>query len=102
MYNININDKDIKYCYKYYKLGWKIKNNNSYNEFLLCNDNLKIKNIKINIYPNYYNLYKKYQDFFPTIINQLNIESCVSNCISIVYYYLCFKQNNFLKFILKY
>jgi hypothetical protein len=77
-----------------YKMGWKFDNienigdnenlGKSYEEDL--NEELK------------YDIYDKNRDFFPEIVDQGNIESCVPTCISTVYYYLTMKQSNHLNF----
>ena len=78
-----------------YKLGWKIDNN--YKNILLNNFDNNKKNLKILVYPSYYNIYELYNNKFPEIIDQKNDDTCVSNCILIIFYYLCIKQNNILK-----
>ncbi len=45
-----------------------------------------------------YDLYEKYKDYFPEIVDQCNIESCVPTCISTIYYYLTMKQANYSNF----
>ena len=98
-----------------YKMGWKynkIKNINYNQEKLNLglnlgldiddNDNNEIvndkdKNTNITELINY-DLYEKYKDYFPEIVDQGNIETCVPTCISTIYYYLTMKQMNHLKF----
>lgn len=97
-----------------YEMGWKINNdennilissNDKNNILILSNDennilisNSEKNNKKIFFFPPYYNLLEKYPVYFPEISNQQNIKCCVSNCIATIYYYLCHKQNNLLKF----
>jgi hypothetical protein len=82
---------NIKYNFK---SGWRIEDDK--NILLNYFDNNK-KNLKIFVYPSYYNIYELYKNKFPEIIDQKNDDTCVANCILIIYYYLCIKQNNILK-----
>ena len=78
-----------------YKMGWKFEN-------ISDNENLGISTEDINIedqnYELKYDIYDKNKNYFPEIVDQGNIESCVPTCISTVYYYLTMKQSNHLKF----
>ena len=92
--------------YKKYCMGWKINKITKINEkdIMITNNekdivlNINKKNTILKIYPQYYNLYEKYPNYFPEILDQQQLDSCVSNCISTIYYYLSYKQNNLLKF----
>jgi len=117
--NNNILDDDEIDINFNYGMGWKFTNKtknsknskNSKNNKNFKNKSKNIKNIKNNnennninfddnynkIIPTEYNIYKKYPDYFPEIINQQNINCCVPICISTIYYYLSFKQNNTIK-----
>ena len=77
-----------------YKMGWKFEDT----EYKI--NNLGIDNIYIDEKEDdlEYDIYKKYKDYFPEIVDQGNIESCVPTCISTIYYYLTMKQMNHLKF----
>jgi hypothetical protein len=90
---------------KYY-MGWKFrcnknnkKNNNKKNIININKkNNLANKSIINNkLIPRQYNIYKEYPYYFPPIIDQKNINCCVPICISTIYYYLTFKQNNIIK-----
>ena len=91
---------------KYY-MGWKFKNNKNNNKNNNKKNNNKKNNNKNNttnksiinnkLIPRQYNIYKEYPYFFPPIIDQQNINCCVPICISTIYYYLTFKQNNIIK-----
>ena len=84
-----------KYKIERYKMGWKFDNIENIGD----NENLGIANDENN--DNYelkYDIYDKNKDYFPEIVDQGNIESCVPTCISTVYYYLTMKQSNHLKF----
>jgi hypothetical protein len=92
-------------------MGWnfnslkkkKNKNNNKNNK--KDNNKLKYNKIKDNLslsnnnklIPRQYNLYNEFPYFFPPITDQENINCCVPISISIIYYYLTFKQNNIIK-----
>jgi C1A family cysteine protease len=45
-----------------------------------------------------YNIYDKYPEHFPELSEQGDIDACVPNCISTIYYYNTFKQGNHLNF----
>ena len=45
-----------------------------------------------------YNIYEKYPEHFPELVEQGDIDSCVPNCISTIYYYNTFKQGNHINF----
>lgn len=45
-----------------------------------------------------YNIYEKYPEHFPELSEQGDIDSCVPNCISTIYYYNTFKQGNHINF----
>ena len=104
MINININNllKNLKFSkYANYNLGWKIKNKNKNNLLLLNNkfdSNKIIDNINQDNLFESYDIYKKFPTYFPEIVDQGDIGSCVQNSISTIYYYLTFKQNNNIKF----
>jgi hypothetical protein len=81
-----------------YKMGWKFNNIENIND----NEILGINNLDLNnedtINELKYDIYEKNKDYFPEIVDQGNIESCVPTCISTVYYYLTMKQSNYLNF----
>jgi C1A family cysteine protease len=92
-----------------YKMGWKynqIDNIDTQKKFNLGLDIDDIDNLDKNEIDNHatntelikYDLYEKYKDFFPEIVDQGNIESCVPTCISTIYYYLTMKQSNYSNF----
>ena len=76
---------------KYY-MGWKIKSKKNIKKNKLVNNIFDYKKI-----PTEYNLHKKYSYYFPEIIDQQDINCCVPICVSIIYHYLTFKQNNIIK-----
>lgn len=45
-----------------------------------------------------YNIYEKYPEFFPELVEQGNMDSCVPTCLSTIFYYNSFKQGNYLNF----
>ena len=118
--NIQYSKQDNKISYKKtnkYKLGWKIsplKKCIQTNNIENCNntiDNKKnnqiesyksndyfINNKCINNTISKYNIYKLYPEYFPEFVEQGDIESCVPTCISTIYYYTTFKQNNYANF----
>ncbi len=79
-------------------MGWKFNNIENIND----NEILGINNLDLNnedtINELKYDIYEKNKDYFPEIVDQGNIESCVPTCISTVYYYLTMKQSNYLNF----
>lgn len=77
-----------------YKMGWKFDNIENIDD----NENLGMSNEEDSNDELKYNIYDKNKEFFPEIVDQGNIESCVPTCISTVYYYLTMKQSNKLKF----
>jgi C1A family cysteine protease len=88
-----------------YRMGWKIKEENilieGTNKTVKQEKNIKTdNNIKYNdkIKKKRYNIYEKYPEYFPEIMEQGDIDACVPNCISTVYYYNTFKQGNYLNF----
>ena len=86
-----------------YKMGWKFDNieniSNSENLGIARISDIDDENIDDeNINNLKYNIYDKNKEFFPEIVDQGNIESCVPTCISTIYYYLTMKQSNYLNF----
>ena len=77
-----------------YKMGWKFDNI----ENIVDNENLGKSYEEDSNEELKYDIYDKNRDFFPEIVDQGNIESCVPTCISTVYYYLTMKQSNHLNF----
>lgn len=87
-----------------YRMGWKItsptrKTSNKMKE-PLKSDHIDKKTYKFNGFNQIkkYNIYEKYPEYFPELIEQGDIDCCVPNCISLVYYYNTFKQGNHLNF----
>jgi len=77
-----------------YKMGWKFDNIENIGD----NENLGISYEEDSNEELKYDIYDKNKDFFPEIVDQGNIESCVPTCISTVYYFLTMKQSNHLNF----
>lgn len=77
-----------------YKMGWKFDNIENIDD----NENLGMSNEEDSNDELKYDIYDKNKDFFPEIVDQGNIESCVPTCISTIYYYLTMKQSNHLNF----
>lgn len=84
------------YIMERYKMGWNFDNIENTNENLgIHNSDTDDENINDNLQ---YNIYDKNKEFFPEIVDQGNIESCVPTCISTIYYYLTMKQSNHINF----
>ena len=45
-----------------------------------------------------YNIYDKFPEFFPNLLEQGDLDSCVPTCISMLYCYQAKRQNNYLSF----
>jgi C1A family cysteine protease len=45
-----------------------------------------------------YNIYERFPEYFPELMEQGDMDACVPNCISTLYYYYTFKQGNHLNF----
>jgi C1A family cysteine protease len=117
-YLYNIQSCTVKDTFTYksmpkYKMGWKISSSKCSNKILLSSsnksdniDNNKVENSesiyliekKANFDKKKYNIYEKYPEYFPEISEQGDIDACVPNCISTIYYYNTFKQGNHLNF----
>jgi len=76
-----------------YKMGWKFNNIEENDNLGISNEDKEEPDEELK-----YDIYDKNGVFFPEIVDQGNIESCVPTCISTVYYYLTMKQSNHLNF----
>lgn len=83
-----------------YRMGWKFNKKftpeQEFSKFEISENYINKKKSKCLIKK--YNIYEKYPEYFPEIIEQGDIDSCVPNCISLVYYYNTFKQKNHINF----
>ena len=126
LYNIQTHTAKDTFMYKTipkYRMGWKIsaskcstevllnssnKTNNTLNLSNKIIKNCELENIDINndlhqlkstcLLKKKYNIYEKYPEYFPELSEQGDIDSCVPNCISAIYYYNTFKQGNHVNF----
>jgi C1A family cysteine protease len=90
--------------YKYkkvpvYKMGWKFSSQSANVSRKVKITNTKSHLIKLDkILPTRYNIYEKFPEYFPNLLEQGDLDSCVPTCISMLYCYQSKRQHNYMSF----